>query len=61
MLTLVVAMKSEMPCEPELRLFTGIKDHLHAAGLPEHLKSDAPMPKKICEAIQTLFAAMNQV
>ena len=33
----------------------------HAAGLLEHLKSDAPTPKKIWEAIQTLFTAMNEV
>ena len=59
MLTLVVAMKSEMPCEPELLLFAGINDHLHEAGLLEQLKGDAPMPKKIWEAVQTLFAAMN--
>ena len=61
MLTLVVAMKSEMPCEPELLLFAGMNDHLHAAGFLEQLKGDAPMPKKIWEAIQTLFAAMNEV
>ena len=61
MLTLVVAIKSEMPCEPELLLFGGMNDHLHAAGLPEHLKGEAPTPKKIWEAIQTLFAAMNEV
>ena len=28
-LTLVVAMKSETPCEPELLLFAGMNDHLH--------------------------------
>ena len=61
MLTLVVAIKSEMPCEPELLLFAGMNDHLHAAGLLEHLKSDAPTPKKVWEDIQTLFAAMNEV
>ena len=61
MLTLVVAMKSEMPCEPELLLFAGMNDHLHAAGLLEQLKGDKPVPKKIWEAIQTLFAAMNEV
>ena len=61
MLTLVVAITSEMPCKPELLLFAGINDHLHAAGLLEHLKGDAPTPKKIWEAIQTLFAAMNKV
>ena len=61
MLTLVVAIKSEMPCEPELLLFAGMNDHLHAAGLLEHLKDEAPTPKKIWEAIQTLFAAMNEV
>ena len=33
MLTLVVAMKSEMPCEPELLLFAGSNDHLHAMRL----------------------------
>ena len=35
MLTLVVAIKSEMPCEPELLLFSGMNDYLHAAGLLE--------------------------
>ena len=53
MLTLVVATKSEMPCEPELLLFTGMNDHLHAAGLLEHLKGEAQTPKKIWKAIQT--------
>ena len=61
MLTLVVAIKSEMLCEPELHLFAGMNDHLHAAGVLEHLRSDAPTPKKFWEAIQTLFAAMNEV
>ena len=59
--TLVVAIKSEMPCEPELLLFVGLNDHLHSAGLLEHLKGEAPTPKKIWEAIQTLFTAMNEV
>ena len=45
MLTMVVPIKSEMPCEPELLLFAGINDHLHATGLLEHLTSNAPMPK----------------
>ena len=61
MLTLVVAVKSEMPCEPELLLFAGMNDHLHATGFLEQLKGDEPTPKKIWEAIQTLFAAMNEV
>ena len=61
MLTLLVAIKSEMPCEPELLLFAGMNDHLHAAGLLEQLKGDEPTPNKIWEAIQTLFAAMNEV
>ena len=61
MLTLVVAIKSEMPCEPELLLFAGMNDHLHATGILEQLKGDEPAPKKIWEAIQTLFAAMNEV
>ena len=61
MLTLVMAIKSEMPCEPELLLFAGMNDHLHAAGLLEHLKNDAPALKKVWEAFQTLFAAMNEV
>ena len=60
-LTLVVAIKSEMPCEPELLLFAGMNDHLHAAGLLEQLKGNEPTPRKIWEAIQTLFAAMNEV
>ena len=61
MLTLMVAIKSEMLCEPELLLFAGVNDHLHAARLLEHLKGDAPTPKKIWDAIQTLFAARNEV
>ena len=61
MLTLFVTIKSEMPCETELLQFAGMNDHLHAAGFLEHLKSDAPTPKKIWEAIRTLFAAMNEV
>ena len=61
MLTLVVAIKSEMPCEPELLLFAGMNDHLHAAWLLEQLKGDEPTPKKKWEAIRTLFAAMNEV
>ena len=40
MLALVVAIKSEAPCEPELLLFAGMNDHLHAAGLLEHLRSE---------------------
>ena len=40
MLILVVAIKSEMPCEPELLLFAGMNDHLHATGLLEQLKGD---------------------
>ena len=62
MLTLVVAIKSEMPCEPELLLFAGMNDHLHAVGLLEQLKGDEnPPSRKIWEAIQVLFAAMNEV
>ena len=61
MLTLVVAIKPERTCEPEMLLFAGMNDHLHAVGLLEHQKGDAPIPKKIWEAIQTLFAAMNEV
>ena len=61
MLTLVLAIRSEMPCEPELLLCAGMNDHLHAAVFLEHLKGDTPTPKKIWEAIQTLFAAMNEV
>ena len=61
MLTLVVAIKSEMPCKPELLLFAGMNDHLHATGCLEQLKGDEPAPKRIWEAIQTLFAAMNEV
>ena len=57
----MVGIKSEVPCEPELLLFAGMNDHLHEAGLQEQLKSDEPTPKKIWEAIQTLFAAMNEV
>ena len=41
MLTLIVAIKSETPCESELLLFSGMNDHLHAAGKLEHLITDA--------------------
>ena len=41
MLTLVVAIKSEMPCEPELLLFAEMNDHLHAAGAPERRGTNA--------------------
>ena len=63
MLTLVFAIKSDMPCEPELLLFAGMNDHLHATGFLEQLKGDEPVPKEIWvwKAIQTLFAAMNEV
>ena len=61
MLTLIVAIKSERPCEPELLLFAGMNDHLQAAGLLEHLRSAESTPKKIWKTIQTLFVAMNEV
>ena len=54
-------MKSETPCEPELMLFAGMNDHLYAAGLLEHLTGAEPTPKKIWQAIQTLFAAKKSV
>ena len=47
MLTLIVAIKSETPCEPELLLFAGMNNHLQAAGLLEPLKSGEPTIKKI--------------
>ena len=56
MLTLMVAIKSETSCEPELMLFAGMNHHLHAAGLLEHLRGEATTPKKIW----TLFAAMKR-
>ena len=56
-----MAIKSETPCQPELLLFAGMNDHLHAIGFLEHLKGVEPTPKKIWEAIQMLFAAMNEV
>ena len=60
-LTLIVTIKSETPSEPELLLFAGLSDHLHAAGLLEHLRSGEPTPKKFWQATQMLFAAMNEV
>ena len=60
MLTLVIAIKSEMLCDPELLLFAGMNDHLHVAGPLEQLKGDEPAPKKIWGDIQTLFAAVNE-
>ena len=61
MLTLVVAIKPKTPCESELLLFAGMNDHLHTAGLLEHLTGGEPNPKKIWELIQTMFAAKNEV
>ena len=61
MLTLVVALKSETLCEPELVLFAGMNGHLHAAGLLDRLRNGESTPKNIWEAIQTLFLAMNEV
>ena len=61
MLTMVVAIKSDTSCEPQLLLFAGMNDHLHAAGLLEHLKDAESTPKKIWETIQTLCEAMNEV
>ena len=61
MLTLLMAIESETPCEPALLLFAEMNDHLHAAWLLEHIRGGELTPKKIWEAIQTLFAAMNEV
>ena len=61
MLTLIVAIESETPCEPELLLFAQKNDHLHAAGPLEPLRSGEPTAKKIWKPIQTLFAAMTEV
>ena len=45
-LTLIVAIKSETACEPELLFFARMNDHLHAAGLFEHLRSEEPTQRK---------------
>ena len=45
MLTLVVAIKLETPGQPELLLFAGMNEHLHAAGLLELLTGAEPTPK----------------
>ena len=62
-LTLAVAVILEAPCEPELLLFAEMNDHLHTAGLLEPLKSGriGKDLEKIWEAIQTLFASMNEI
>ena len=61
MLTLVVAIKLETPCERKLLLFAGMNDHQLVEGLLEHLPGAEPTPKKIWEAIQTLFVAIIEV
>ena len=61
MLTFADAIKSETPYEPELLMFAGTNDHLHAAGLLEPLKKGELTPKKIRETIQTLFYAMVEI
>ena len=42
------------------KLFAVMKDHLHAAGLMEPLRSGKPTPEKIWKAIQTLLTSMNE-
>ena len=58
-----IAVKSETPCEPELLLLllAGMNDHLHAAGLLEPLRNKETMPKKIWEAVPTLFSKMVEI
>ena len=46
MLILVVAINSETPCDPELLLFAGMNDHMHTAGLLQHLTGAEPTPKR---------------
>ena len=46
MLTLIVAIKSETACEPELLLLARMNDHLHAAGLFEHMRSEETTQRK---------------
>ena len=57
----MVEKKWETPFEPQLRLFAGRIDHLHAAGFLEPLKSGEAALKKIWEVVQTLFSAMNDI
>ena len=38
-----------------------MNDHLHTVGLLQPLRTGEPTPKKIWEAIQTLFASMNVI
>ena len=61
LLTLVMTIKSETPCEPELLLFPGMNDHLHAAGLLEQLRKEETTPKKIWTPVQTLLSAMVEI
>ena len=61
MLTLAVAMKSETQCESEELFSIGLNDHLHAAVLLQLLRNGEPTPRKIWEAVQSLFASMNQI
>ena len=61
MMTLVIAIKSETPCEPELLLLVGTNEQLYAAGLLELLRSGKPAPKKMYEVVQTLFSAKNEM
>ena len=56
-----LAKNSKKPCEPELLLFAGMNDHVYAAGLLEPLRIGESTPKKIWEAVQMLFASMNEI
>ena len=38
-----------------------MNNHLHAAGFLERMRSGEPASRKIWEAVQTLFSAMNEI
>ena len=58
LLILVVAVKSETPCEAELLQFAVRND---VAGFLERLRSGKSTTIKVWETTQTLFASMNKI
>ena len=44
-------------CEPEPLLFAGMNDHLHAAGLFEHLRSEELVASQLGSRTKVVFAS----
>ena len=56
-----VVKKTETSCKPELLLFAGMNDHLHAAGLLISMRKEEPTSQTLREAVQALLSAMVEL